>query len=118
MITDKDIVKLKEVFATKEDLEKLDLKTASSFAENEKRFSKIDATLAEHDKKFTKIDKDIATLKKDVSEIKDHLLTMEDNILGAINKLQNENAITSTYRPKLENHEQRISKLETVVLSN
>lgn len=111
MITDKDIVKLKEVFATKEDLEKLDLKTASSFADNEKRITKIDVEISS-------LKKDVSSLKKDVSEIKDHLLTMEDNILGAINKIQNENAITSTYRPKLENHEQRISKLETVVLSN
>jgi hypothetical protein len=43
---------------------------------------------------------------------------MEDNILGAINKLQVENSITASYRPRIENHEQRITKLEKLQFAN
>ncbi len=104
MITDTDIKKIKEIFVSKKELENLDLRAATGFAESEKR--------------FTKVDKDIAFLKEEVADIKEHLITMEDNILGAISKLQNENTVTSTYRPKIDNHEKRISKLETIVLPN
>lgn len=117
VITDKDIEKLKKTFitkkdlkkelkrfATKDDIEELDIRVAKSFNQNEQR--------------MVAMEENISKLQEDVSEIKHNMLTMEDNIIGAINKLQIENSITATYRPKIENHEQRITKLEKVQFAN
>lgn len=117
MITDKDVEKLTKTFvtkndlkkelqgfATKADLEELEVRTAKIFAQNEQR--------------MTGVEGNISKLQEDVSDIKHNMLTMEDNIIGAINKLQIENSITASYRPKIENHEQRITKLEKVQFAN
>ena len=137
MITDKDITKLKSVFATKddfksfakkedlnrfatkEDLDKSEIRTAKSFEDVQKQIFRLEDDVSGLKKDVSSIKKDISGIKRDVSnlqedvtDIKHNILTMEDNILGAINKLQVENSITATYRPRIENHEQRITKLE------
>lgn len=102
MITKIDIALLKETFVTKEDLEKSELKTADSFVVVQNQLDNMRS--------------DINVLKQDMTELKNNMITMEDNIIHAIKNLQTESVITSSYRPKLDNHEKRISKIETIVL--
>ena len=90
MITDADVKKLKSTFATKEELEKLDSRTAEGFV----------------------------NVQEQLSDIKNTLLDMKDYIYGELHSLHIENKVTSTYRPKIEDHEQRISKVESAVFSN
>ena len=88
----------------KNEIEKLEFRIAKSFEDNQQQMNGMKG--------------DISSLKKDVSEIKHNMLTMEDNIVGAIHSLQIENSVTATYRPKIENHEQRITKLEKLRFAN
>ncbi len=117
MITDNDIAKLKQTFVTKEDLkneltkfatkadlEQLELSVGKGFNDVQRQINGVKAQVVEVDEK--------------ISEINHNLLTIQDNILGAINKLQTENMITASYRPKIQNHEDRITKLERMVLSS
>lgn len=124
MITDNDIKKLKQTFvskndlkkelnrfATKEDIDQLELNTGKGFNDVQKQLSNVKADISE-------IKEEITEIKEEITEIKNNMLTMQDNILGAINKLQTENMITASYRPKIQNHEERITKLERATLSN
>ncbi len=103
-VTKAELKKELQKFATKDDIEDIDIRVAKSFKQNEQRMTGMEAN--------------ISKLQEDVSDIKHNMLTMEDNIIGAIHKLQIENSITATYRPKIENHEQRITKLEKVQFAN
>ena len=132
MITDKDVKKLKEVFATKNELEKLDARTAAGFLDVQEQLNGIkqDVSGLKQDigglkqdvsdlkQDVSDLKQDVSDLKQDVSEIKNNMLTMEDNIVGAIHNLQIENSVTATYRPKIEDHEKRISKLEKLQYAN
>ena len=60
MITDADIKKMKEVFATKEDLKSFDKK----FESIDKRFDDIDNRFIGIDKKFVSIDKRFESIDK------------------------------------------------------
>lgn len=105
MITDADIKKLKlERFTTKEELEKLDNRTAEGFADVQGQLNEIKT--------------DLAGVKTDVSEIKNTLIDMKDYIYGELHNLRIENKVTANYRPKIENHEQRITKIESVVFAD
>jgi hypothetical protein len=121
MITDKDITKLKKVFVTKEDSKKFatkdDLKRFATKDDLKRFATKEDLEHSEQKTAlgFADTQRQINELKSDVAQIKDHLISMEDNILGAINNLQNENKLVSTYLPKVNNHETRITKLESSV---
>lgn len=98
-------------FATKDDLDKSEIRTAKSFEGVQKQISNL-----EH--KVSNLEVAVSTLQEDVTDIKHNMLTMEDNILGAINKLQVENSITASYRHKIQDHEQRICKLEKLQFAN
>jgi len=104
MITDADVKKLKlERFLTKKDFKKEINKYATKDA-----LEKLDSRTAEG----------FADVQEQLNEIKNHMITMEDHIMGALNKLDIENQVTATYRPKIEDHEQRIAKVETVVFAS
>ena len=111
MITDADVKKLEKTFATKEELEKLETRTAEGFTDVQTQLNEIKQDLSG-------VKTDVSCLKTDVSEIKNTLLTMQDKIYGELRNLHIENQVTATYRPKIENHEQRITKVETVVFAN
>jgi chromosome segregation ATPase len=111
VINDLDIKKLKTVFTTKDDLEKLELRVGDSFISVQEQFDHVQ-------EQFDHVQEQLDDLKTDVSDIKNHMITMEDNILGALSRLQSENVVTSSYRPKIEDHEQRITKVEKAIFSN
>ena len=92
MLTKKDILLLKETFATKEDL------LGFSTKEDAKNFlTKEDA-------------KNFAT--------RDDLLTFKDEIMFQILAMRDELAIVIGYRSHIEDHEIRIEKLEEQVLNS
>lgn len=111
MITDADVKKLKRTFATKEELEKLDSRTAEGFLNVQNQLNEIKEDISG-------IKGDISGMKGDISDLKNTMLTIQDNLVGEIHKLNIENQVTATYRPKIENHEQRITKVETVVFAS
>jgi chromosome segregation ATPase len=111
MITNADVKKLESTFATKEELEKLDARTADGFSNVQTQLNRIDNTISE-------IKVDLSEVKEEISEIKNHMITMEDHIMGALDRLTVENEVTATYRPKIENHERRITKVESAVFAN
>ncbi|HSV94529.1 MAG TPA: hypothetical protein VLH94_00925 [Spirochaetia bacterium] len=118
MITDADIKKLKlerfltkkdfkkeiNKYATKDALEKLDARTAEGFLNVQTQLNEIKG--------------DISGMKGDISDLKNTMLTIQDNLIGEIHKLHIENKVTATYRPKIENHEERITKVEAVVFAS
>lgn len=83
MITDADIKKLSRVFVTKDDLNKFATKD------------------------------DLKGISQKLDEVKTRLDILEDNVTGEIAKLHDENTITSSYRGKIEDHEERIGAIET-----
>jgi len=116
MITDADVKRLKldfltkkefkeeaKKFATKVELEKLDARTAEGFLEVQKQFSEVKSS--------------IKSLDNRIGSLEQRILTMDDHIMGALHTLTIENKITANYRPKIENHEQRITKVESVVFA-
>lgn len=104
MITDADVKKLSYTFATKEELEKLDARTAEGFADVQNQLSEVKSGLKSLDNR--------------VESLEQRILTMDDHITGALHTLTVENRITANYRPKIEDHEQRITKVESVVFAN
>lgn len=50
--------------------------------------------------------------KDDIQVLKSRLDTLEDNLTWEIAKLHDENLVTSTYRAKIEDHENRLIALE------
>lgn len=105
MIADADIKKLKlERFATKEELEKLDSRTAEGFLNVQGQ--------------LTEIKEEISEMKGNISDLKNTMLTIQDNLVGEIHKFHIENKVTATYRPKIEDHKQRITKVESVVFAS
>jgi len=70
MITDKDISKLKQVFASKDDLS-----TA-------------------------------------VKELKNEIVKFKDEIVGRLNKIDDELTVTNGYGDQLEDHDNRLKKVE------
>jgi|WetSurMetagenome_2_1015567.scaffolds.fasta_scaffold350743_2 hypothetical protein len=139
MITDADIKKLKlerfltkkdfkkEIgkYATKDALEKLDSRTAEGFLDVQNQLIGIKGEILGIKGEISGIKGEIlgikgeiSGMKEDITDLKHHMLTMEDNIVGEIHKLYIENKITATYKPRIENHEQRITKVESAVFSN
>ncbi|OGB87265.1 hypothetical protein A3H38_03210 [candidate division WOR-1 bacterium RIFCSPLOWO2_02_FULL_46_20] len=94
-ITNKDIEKLSEIFATKDDLKRFATK------DDLKRFSTKD---------------DLADLK---SEIKDDILTSQDKIMKRLDDIVTEQRMgrleSRRHGEKLEDHETRIATLEAKV---
>ncbi len=111
MITDADVKKLKKTFSTKAELEKLDSRTAEGFLDVQNQLNEIKEDISG-------IKGNISGIKDDISDLKNTMLTIQDNLVGEIHKLHIENKVTSTYRPKIEDHEQRITKVESVVFVN
>lgn len=113
MITDQDIKKLKTVFATKkdlerfaskEDLEKHEIRTGECFAENEVRFNRIE----------NKLD----NLEEQFQDLKNQVLTAEDHIVGELKSMRTELLIATSHRHELNDHEQRIVQVESVIFSS
>lgn len=104
MITDADIKKMKEVFATKDNLK--------GFASNEyvdKRFERLFKYL---DHRFEPLD----NLVREFADFKDKVLTDLDWLMGKYTKFEDEHIVlteqTSRVNEKLDNHEARIVHLE------
>lgn len=96
MITDKDVEKLITKFATKDDIENLEVRVSQGFTDLQKQINNLD-------KKFV---------------TKDEFITFEDHILGEIRTLFQENLVKSAHRRELDDHERRITKLEKIAFSN
>lgn len=107
MITDADIKKLKEVFATKDDLK--------GFATKEDLKRTTDAILQYVDTRFESIDhqlKILAKVERIVDEVENKIVEFKDEILQEIVAMRQELSVTLGHRDILENHEVRITKLE------
>lgn len=104
MITDVDVKKLEKTFATKEELEKLDARTATGFLDVQNQLNEVKSRLG--------------SIETHMESMEHTMLTIQDNLVGEIHKLHIENKVTSTYKPRIEDHEQRITKVESVVFSN
>jgi chromosome segregation ATPase len=119
MITDADIKKLRlERFATKEELEKLNARTAEGFSDVQGQLNDIKTDLSNVKEDVSILKQDVSGLKQDVSEIKSTLLDMKDYIYSELHNMRIENKVTATYQPKIEDHEQRITKVESIVFAN
>lgn len=111
MITDQDIKKLKTVFSSKDDLknleyalEKHEIRTGESFAENEVRFNRIEKKLDNLENKF--------------DDLKNQVLNVEDHIIGELQSMRTELLVATSHRRELDDHEKRITKLEDLALVN
>ncbi|MBU1166874.1 hypothetical protein KKC60_00500 [Patescibacteria group bacterium] len=132
MITDADIKKLKlerfltkkdfkkeiNKYATKDALEKLDARTAEGFLNVQTQLNEIKRDISGMKGDISGMKGDISGMKGDISDLKNTMLTIQDNLIGEIHKLHIENKVTATYRPKIENHEERITKVEAVVFAS
>ncbi|MBI5122227.1 hypothetical protein HZA75_00045 [Candidatus Roizmanbacteria bacterium] len=117
MITDVDIKKMKKVFATKEDLKKFatkdDLKkfiTKEDFKVESKKFATKEDLEVALEKYATKDD-----LLNVTKELKNDILDFKDSILHEIIKLREDITVVIGYSDRIEDHDQRIEKLETAV---
>ena len=111
MITDADIKKIEKAltgkFSTKDDSKRFATK------DDLKRFATKDDL-----KRFaTKEDFKRFATKEDLKNYatKDDLINFKDSILSEIIKLREDIAVVIGYRDMIENHDQRIEKLETTV---
>jgi len=101
MITDADIKKMKRVFATKEDLRNLSNKFEAKFATKDQ---------------LSDTTKELVDLIYSVrSELKGDLVNFKDSILSEIIKLREDITVVIGYSDRIEDHDKRIEKLETIV---
>ena len=98
MITDKDIEKLKAVFATKEDL----ISSESRMGDRMKVFE-------------DKIENRIQSFEKKMEKIENKMQNLEINLLSEMQNLR-DTVLLSTrgYGDRLEEHHQRLTKVEEV----
>lgn len=104
MITDADLKKLKTALIP--EFKQLDTKF-------EQLNSKIDGVKTRLDVLEDNVKDDFKQINQKLDEVKIRLDVLEDNVTGDIAKLQNENLVTSNYKRDLDNHEERISTIET-----
>ena len=99
MLITEDIKKLKKVFATKDDL------------------SNVTKELIDLIHSFrTELKEDIKKTSQELkSELKNDILDFKDSILHEIIKLREDITVVIGYSDRLEDHDQRIEKLETAV---
>ncbi|PIZ24833.1 hypothetical protein COY48_00805 [Candidatus Collierbacteria bacterium CG_4_10_14_0_8_um_filter_43_86] len=97
MITDNDIKKLKTIFATKEDLKRFATKEDLDESEVRTAFGFTDVQ-----RQFTEVRSDISELKSDVKDIRLQLHGMEQNIIGAIRELKEDHDVSKKRITKLE----------------
>ena len=95
MITDKDIIKLKSVFATKEDLERLEIRTGESFIE---------------------VNNKIDNLENQFKDLKNEVLNMEDHIIRELKSMQLDQQVSLSHRREIADHETRITNIESKLL--
>ena len=55
---------------------------------------------------------DINDVKIKIDDLKNRIDVLEDNVTGEIAKLHDENLVTSQYRMRIQDHEERIVNLE------
>lgn len=53
-------------------------------------------------------------VKEEITALKKRIDTFEDKMIGRLDNIDQELALTNGYGDKLENHEERITKLENV----
>ncbi len=99
MLITEDIKKLKKVFATKDDL------------------SNVTKELIDLIHSFrTELKEEIKKTSQELkSELKNDILDFKDSILHEIIKLREDITVVIGYSDRLEDHDQRIEKLETAV---
>ena len=99
MITNADIVKLKKVFVTKQEL-KLEIDRANSYTE----------------KLFMSLSKDLLEFKKEMVDFRNRTDKALDSLVGTFKKFDEEHIILSarysTINKIIDNHENRITSLE------
>lgn len=104
MITDADIKKMKQIFATKEDLKMYATKKDLKSTENLLNY-RIDS-----------LEKKVDDFKREFNDFKDSVLKSLDWLVHAFKKLDEELTVMAhrdiKFEDKLENHESRIKNLE------
>ncbi len=108
MITDADIKKMKKVFATKDDLKKF--MTKEDFKVESKKFATKEDLKIALEKYATKDD-----LFNVTRGLKNDIIDFKDSILTEIIKLREDITVVIGYSDRIEDHDQRIEKLETAV---
>ncbi|MDO8609228.1 MAG: hypothetical protein Q7R95_01650 [bacterium] len=93
MITQNDIIMLKKTFATKDDLRS----TTNELIELIKAFRQ-------------ELKDDMGNLQKEINE---QFILFKDSILTEIVKIREDITVTTGYRDMIEDHENRIIKLES-----
>ena len=119
MITDKDIEKLKSVFATKDDLEKHEIRTGESFIEVtnkidnlENRFDGLENRFDSLENRFDGLENRFDNLENQFKDLKNEVLNMEDHIIQELKSMQLEQQVSLSHKRELANHEKRIIKIE------
>lgn len=114
MITDKDIQKLKTVFATKDDLknfatkddlEKLDIRTGEGFVAVKNQFDNL-----EH--RFDNLENRFDNLENQFKELKNEVISMEDHIIKELKSMQLDQKVSLSHKREISDHETRITKIE------
>lgn len=101
MLTKSDFKQLKKIFVTKDEFKEELNKVHQEFGRVRGQFGRVDG-------EFEKIDREFKNLRNDIVQFK-------DDILSEIVKLREDMIVIAGYRPMLENHEERIERLEKAV---
>ena len=106
MITDLDIVKLKKVFVTKQEL-KLEIDRVIKY---------VDYKTDRLEESIKVLSKELADFKREMMEFKEHMYKTLDFLVGSYKKFDEEHTILSarysTVNKTIDNHEDRIISLE------
>lgn len=115
MITDKDVEKLKGVFATKEELEQLEINTGKGFLDVQRQFAEVRSDISELKEGQIELKEGQAELmegqtemKEDIKDIRQQMAGMEQNIISAIHELKADQ----------EDTKKRVTKFERLAISN
>jgi len=115
MITDTDVNKLKTIFATKDDLDESEARTAVAFVDVQRQITNVKEdteelkeTVGELKETVGELKETVVDLKEDVKDIRLQLHGMEQNIIRAINGIKEEQ----------ETQKKQIEKLNKAVFSN
>ena len=122
MITDKDIQKLKTVFATKEDLNsfstKDDLKNFATKDDLKNFATKDDLEKLEirTGESFIDVKDKIDNLENQFKDLKNEVISMEDHIIKEIQSMKLDQQASLSHRREIADHETRITKIEQKLL--
>lgn len=108
MITKQDINILEKTFTTKKEMK-------AGFDRTDRKFDKMLATMSG---KFDELRVDIHELKDKYFQLNDNLLATKSDLMGEMKAIREEQMVggyrQSQHSDQLEDHETRITKLETI----